>query len=455
MMNTIWKFLLLFGWFAVLTGCSGGMLKIEGHVINYPHEYISIYKVSDGELVLAKVKNIKADSLFSFVLPEGEDGFYYLGVDDQAKSVFAELYIRRGENTAIEVKGMKVQSETLPDPSFAVWQHKWQSLKSEYLGKFSRKGRTPAVVAKIIKEFDEDFEAYIASVKTSDETFDERMKLKAQVEYEMYWLRSSSMASQEVNEIMLQQEVFKRLLAKSFSSANILKVNHGSNLISTYPTFLARSTGQIPDDYLDYCINIFNNDTLKGQILKEHIIRRKKSGKDFQRLMAKYGNCLLTERQKSDMAAYESEIMKFAEGIPAIDFSYPDANGKIHALSDYKGKVVLVDVWATWCSPCKSEMPHLEKLIKHFHGNPNVVFIGLSIDRMSEKGKWEDFIKEHGLGGIQLIADKGFKSQVLLDYEITGVPRFMLFDEDGKIVSVNAPRPSNSNLKIMIDETLQ
>ena len=137
------------------------------------------------------------------------------------------------------------------------------------------------------------------------------------------------------------------------------------------------------------------------------------------------------------------------EGEDWIDFTYPDAKGKMHSLSDYKGKVVVVDVWATWCAPCKAEIPHLETLEKEMKGK-DVVFISVSID--TDQAKWEQFVKEKGLGGVQLISYN--KGVIVDDYMLDGVPRFMVFSKQGKTVSTNAPRPSTPELKAMIEKEI-
>ncbi|MBQ6308242.1 MAG: TlpA family protein disulfide reductase, partial [Prevotella sp.] len=129
---------------------------------------------------------------------------------------------------------------------------------------------------------------------------------------------------------------------------------------------------------------------------------------------------------------------------------YPDVTGKNHSLADYKGKVVVVDVWATWCMPCKAEIPHLEKLEKEMKGK-DVVFISLSID--TDQAKWAQFIKEKALGGVQLITYN--KGTIVDDYAVDAVPRFMVFSKQGKTVSTNAPRPSEPALKEMIEKAIE
>jgi peroxiredoxin len=127
-----------------------------------------------------------------------------------------------------------------------------------------------------------------------------------------------------------------------------------------------------------------------------------------------------------------------SEGKKAPDFSYPDRNGEMHSLSDYKGNLVYIDVWASWCGPCKYESPYFKALIQQFQ-NSDVVFIGVSVD--SEKTQWLQMLDEEQVLGTQLYAG-GWNTSICADYLIHSIPRFLLIDRDGNIISSNAPRPS-------------
>lgn len=178
--------------------------------------------------------------------------------------------------------------------------------------------------------------------------------------------------------------------------------------------------------------------------------------KTYDEFMAdyeKYGKSVTNPRQLAQIEAFKQKNGYTAAGKPAIDFTYPDRNGKQVSLSDFKGKVVVVDVWATWCTPCKAEIPHLKKLEKEFEGNNDIVFIGVSMDVAKDKEKWLKMLDDMQMVGVQLFAD-GF-SKIAKDYGITAIPRFMVFDKKGNIVSTNSPRPSNPELKALLLKELK
>jgi len=131
-------------------------------------------------------------------------------------------------------------------------------------------------------------------------------------------------------------------------------------------------------------------------------------------------------------------------GQKAIDFTYADINGDTLSLSDFKGKLVYVDVWATWCRPCKAELPALNLLEKDYH-DKEIIFVSVSVDK--DKDAWIKMVKNKELGGVQLWAGTG--SSISENYAIFGIPRFMLFDKKGNVITTDAPRPS---FKSTIDE---
>ncbi len=136
---------------------------------------------------------------------------------------------------------------------------------------------------------------------------------------------------------------------------------------------------------------------------------------------------------------------KLEKGQPAVSFTFPDINGKEVSLSDFKGKYVYVDLWATWCGPCNAEIPSLKKLEEEFQGR-NIYFVSISCDKSQDE--WEKFVKERQMGGIQLHM-RG-NNKYMEELGNNGVPRFLLIDREGNFIDANMLRPSDpKTLKIL------
>lgn len=150
---------------------------------------------------------------------------------------------------------------------------------------------------------------------------------------------------------------------------------------------------------------------------------------------------------------YEIEhkaLIGLKKGDPSPGFSYPDQYGKNVSLEDLKGKFVYIDVWATWCGPCKKEIPFLKEMDEEYK-DKNIAFVSLSIDKMENKEKWLKMIQDEDLKGIQLLADNDWNSDFVTSYNIRGIPRFILLDDKGNIINSNAPRPSDPSLKELLN----
>lgn len=129
---------------------------------------------------------------------------------------------------------------------------------------------------------------------------------------------------------------------------------------------------------------------------------------------------------------------KIAKGEPSPSFKYMDIDGKEVSLEDLAGKYVFIDVWATWCGPCRGEIPALKEL-EHKFKDKNIHFVSISCDQ--DKSAWEKMVKEDKLGGIQL--HNGADREFMETFMISGIPRFILLDREGKIVASDMSRPSN------------
>lgn len=123
-----------------------------------------------------------------------------------------------------------------------------------------------------------------------------------------------------------------------------------------------------------------------------------------------------------------------ALGAAAPNFTQNDVNGKAISLSDFKGKYVLVEFWASWCSPCRAESPNLLKQYAAFK-DKGFEILGVSVD--GDKAKWMDAIKKDGLTWPQISDLKGWDNEARKVYGISGVPANFLISPEGKIIGAH------------------
>jgi thiol-disulfide isomerase/thioredoxin len=166
--------------------------------------------------------------------------------------------------------------------------------------------------------------------------------------------------------------------------------------------------------------------------------------------------------EKEHIAQFEKDIKlqhqqqleineALGKGKASPQFSeYINYKGGTSSLSDFKGKYIYIDVWATWCVPCVYEMPYMNEIEKEYEGK-NIHFIGISIDRKKDDEKWRKMIVDKALMGTQLLADNEIDSKFIQDYYIQGIPRFILLDPELNIISYDAPRPSDPALKALFE----
>lgn len=146
----------------------------------------------------------------------------------------------------------------------------------------------------------------------------------------------------------------------------------------------------------------------------------------------------------------EKQLQAKLNNSQSPSFNYVNHAGGKTKLEDLRGKYVYIDVWATWCGPCRAEIPSLKKIEEKYH-DKKISFVSISVDEQKDYEKWKTFVKDKQLGGIQLFADKNWLSDFIKAYGINSIPRFILIDPTGKVVSADADRPSNPKLQEQLD----
>ena len=170
---------------------------------------------------------------------------------------------------------------------------------------------------------------------------------------------------------------------------------------------------------------------------------------DYEKIMA-----LLTSKEmKYRLNLRLQTANNTSSGAKSIGFNYEGLDGAKVALSDFNGKFVYIDIWATWCGPCIKQMPALKEIIKAYEGD-DIAFVVISVDDKKDLAKWKKMVPVYNVGGTHLISDNALNSEFMKAYSVGLIPRSILLDREGNVINNNAPKPSDENLKNVLNQLL-
>ncbi|POY36287.1 hypothetical protein C3K47_11060 [Solitalea longa] len=424
------------------------MNEIRGTVGSdaYHDQDITLFAIEDGEPVEVAKTKLAADGSFGFLFTPAYEGFYVIGWPDFSRGKFA-IYFKKGDKAEVSIynKSMKFVGKQTPENTIlSSWIQQTESLKNKSLH-FANNST--------YRDFFPEFtnvaakaEEFRKTINTKNAGFNELMKKVTGYDLDLYalnFMRSPRFEYPKKEELI---PYYNTIVSKDkFNNDEVLRMLYGKRFMDLYADYAVQGRST-----LDNRLTFFNSDKVKGAYVLSTGLAMKqvKNYAQFQAIVETYGKYFQSEYQKKAVEKLNTKYYTAETGAkPAANFTYADQNDKMVSLSDFKGKVVLVDVWATWCGPCKQEIPPLKELEKEFHGK-DIVFISVSLDEEKDKQKWKNMVKDMNLEGVQLFAS-GW-SKITQDYDIKAIPRFMVFDKKGNVVTVDAPRPSNPKLKELL-----
>lgn len=416
---------------------------VQGKVEKKRNSIVKIFEARNGEAVQVASAPIQDDGTFCVKFTPEKEGFYAIA-DFRIEHT---IYVKGGEEINIDLLEKKavLAGENTPE-NRALYQ--WEDFSAEI--RFH--STAPMVMHWSYKTFFPEFEKFLTkidSVKNAispvNKKFDALLREKIDYDVDYYAMQFLSMPNTVHPTRNDWPPYYDTLVSDDkMTSEDILQLPYGLRAIMAYANFASRI--EVPRQGID----ALNNPVLQGEVALWYLAQARLRA-DFDNYMTEFGKYLANDDQKARAQAIGDRLGESWKGKPWIDFTCPDVNGKMVSLSDFKGKIVLVDVWATWCGPCKAEIPYLKQLEEEMKGT-DVVFIGVSVDKAEDKQKWIDFVKKENLPGIQIhSADWGVMKT---GYNIQSIPRFMLFDREGNFISDSAPRPSSPQLKKILENEL-
>jgi thiol-disulfide isomerase/thioredoxin len=434
---------------------------------------ISLHKVENGELIVHSTVQTTNNGEFEISCPVKKEGFYYLTTVRWKMRV----YLKPADRLQVNVDSKSGKLVSLNGSAENEVLYQWQQLVSS----ITDYGYNLNIVNTDSVEMDNYIHSYknlqpsiadfLNKTDKSNPQFVKALANAIEVDRQLapiYFLFYKSQKKvkgwrptpKDFNDVPAFYQQF--IQPGKFSDASILDIGEARQFMNLYAKlnmalFVSESNIKLSEaERLKRMMNTISNDTLKslffndqmGQIEINNLSEFRETFEPFQ----KYAK--LSPAKETYYSIYKGFAGDTVYiGKSSYDFSLPDTSGNVVSMKDFKGKVVFVDVWATWCGPCKAQFPFLRDIQEEYSGNKGIVFVGISLDKVDLKQKWKDMIKKEGLGGVQLLDD--FGKTFGRKYEVSAIPRFMLIDKHGRWIEIRCPRPeSKDDLKRYLDKAL-
>jgi thiol-disulfide isomerase/thioredoxin len=430
-------------------------------------ETMKLYAIENGSLRELASSQVNENGGFLFAFSPKEEGFFVIGPNTLARNRYT-FYFKPGDQLNVKIlpDGSELFGENTPENiEMAKWHGFVEPMVVKVHGSGGSLGRgTFEDFFPLLVEKETAFNNYPAAntpntkFNTLFTDFKKADFTSLPVAY-MFTMRSVHPTEEQF------PDFYRNLSLEDLTKDDfLLGYPDGVDLISrVYMRVILGDTtitAEKRDQFLQNPASfILVDPRIKSPVIKGELAlrfaRNNRTTAGLNEFLSKYGILIQTESQKERLRAIEIAIFANAEGNDAIDFSFPDQNGNMVALSDFKGKVVYIDVWATWCGPCKREIPHLLKLKEEYKDNENIVFMCVSVDASRDKQKWAEFIVTEGMSGVQLFAGDDAQKALMEPYSIMGIPRFILIGKDGRVILANAPAPSSNEIRAILNEALE
>ncbi|MEJ5994552.1 TlpA disulfide reductase family protein [Pedobacter sp. Du54] len=250
---------------------------------------------------------------------------------------------------------------------------------------------------------------------------------------------------------MIAKLGYKSLLEEFKDERNLMSSSF-SYLVTSYPfycdnynAFAADSLVKKEGNYSLYLAAKFYSGKVYDYYAYDHIPSKMTSlykVEDFKRLqpfIERIDDPIVQKSVRALEATRLKAAMALQAGAPSPLFNLADTSGKFYQLAEMKGKVIYIDLWASWCGPCKEETPYLKKIYDQLKNNDKVQIISIASFDAKNRARRYEIIKKDQMNWLQL---EDTEDAFAKSYQANFIPRFIIIDKQGKIVDSDAVRPS-------------
>ena len=206
-------------------------------------------------------------------------------------------------------------------------------------------------------------------------------------------------------------------------------------------------------------VGMISNDTIKGEIALM-FSGMSKTQVGLEQYKKEYGSFLITDSQKERWQRIEDNFRESMEKKEIINLTFPNAEGNDISLSDFRGKVVYIDIWATWCGPCKREMPEVQALYEKYGNNEgDVIVLGVANPKSEEYPYNQDVTQPEV---EQFLEDGGYTFPVVMDvtgevfysYGISAFPTTFMIGADGNVFGYVPGALTGDMMESIVQQTI-
>ncbi len=237
----------------------------------------------------------------------------------------------------------------------------------------------------------------------------------------------------------------------------LLLIPYYSGFIGDFVSKKARTQYKAADSisyftvYLNTLDTVISNSKIKEKLAYDFVQYNFNYAKDKEYCYQKVKAMISKPEYLEEINDIYTRLKKIEKGAISPTFTLYDVDSNLVKLEDFKGKLVYIDIWSTWCGPCIKEIPHLLALEEEFK-NEDIAFVSICED--NDRNRWKSIVKKNNLTGVHLFISEQ-NHPFIEAYLVTGVPRFILLDKEGRIIDANAKRPSNKAIKELLKEWLE